>query len=393
MTWLPPLLRSCSVLLLVLTAAVPATQAQDELAAGLLGDWVHGRDGITAEYIYTGELFTNMRGGISTHRATRYMGLLDLVVTADFEELGMWRGGRFVIFSQDIHGRGITEDFVGDAQVLSNIDAPERMQVSEYFWEQNWFDGQLRSVVGKIDANAEFAVVPIAAEFINSSFGFHPTVAMPTYPDPSAGATVFWDVTEWLHLAAGVWDGEPDGRNWGFSGSGSIFSIYEAEIHFRLFGCLPGQAHASVWHRSGAVESLCDPNSEFADNYGTECEFEQMLFSENLQEEDNEQGLYTFFQYGWSPNDRNEINQYYGAGLLYRGLLPGRDDDSLGAAVAHVIFSNELADADYETAIELFYGWQVLPWIRIQPDLQYIVHPSGQYRDAFVYGTRFEIVW
>ena len=71
------------------------------------------------------------------------------------------------------HGEGITADFVGDRQVLSNIDSPHRMQVSEYSWEQSWLEGRLRSVVGKIDANAEFAVVPVAGEFINSSFGFH----------------------------------------------------------------------------------------------------------------------------------------------------------------------------------------------------------------------------
>lgn len=385
--------RGSLAVLLWLAVTGPTAHGADDLPPGLLGEAVHGRGAISGEYIYTGEIFTNMRGGIGTHRATHYMGLLDLTLAADFEELGLWRGGRFVVFAQDMHGRGITEQFVGDFQVLSNIDAPDRMQVSEYFWEQNWLDGQLRTVIGKIDANAEFAVVPIAGEFINSSFGFHPTVPMPTYPDPSAGVAVFWDVNEWFRLAGGVWDGEPDGRNWGVSGSGSIFSIYEAEIHYRLFGKLPGQAHASIWHHSGPVESLLDPGREFADNYGAECEAQQMLLREDRNDKDNEQGLYTLFQFGWSPNDRNEINQYYGAGLLYRGPLRGRDNDSAGVGVAHVIFSDELPNMDYETVVEVFYSVQLIPWIRIQPDLQYIAHPSGRYRDAFVYGTRFEIAW
>ena len=384
-TWL-------SFVLFLAATAIPAV-AEDAVPPGLLGHWVHGEGGISAEYVYTGEVFTNMRGGIDTNRATRYMGLLDLALSADTEKLGLWKGGNLVVFAQNMHGEGITLDFVGDRQVLSNIDAPSRMQVSEYYWEQLWFDGRLRSVIGKTDVNAEFAVVPVAGEFINSSFGFHPTILMPTYPDPSFGASVFWDVNERLHLAAGVWDGEPDGRNWGFSGSGSVFSIVEAELHYDLFGGLPGQIHGGVWHLNTPMENLVVPETEVPEIYGIQFETQQMLYAENPEEGEESQGLFAFFQYGWTPNDRFDINQYYGGGLVYHGPIQGRNDDSIGAAFAHIIFTDELPVADYETAIELFYSLQWNPWIRIQPDLQYIAHPSGEFRDAFVFGTRFEIVW
>jgi len=368
-------------------------EGQDELPPGLLGFAVHEVGPVSGEYLYTGEVFSNMRGGIDTRRATRYMGLLDLTLAADSEKLGLWKGGNFVVFAQNIHGEGITEQFVGDRQVLSNIDAPNRMQVSEYFWEQLWFDGRLRSVIGKSDVNAEFAVVPVAGEFINSSFGFHPTIPMPTYPDPSFGASFFWELNDWLHLAGGVWDGEPDGRNWGFSGSGAIFSIYEAELHYDLFGELPGQLHAGVWHHSRASESFLTPGQEFEDNYGLHCETQQMLYAEDPDVGDEGQGLFAFLQYGWAPNDRNDISQYFGGGFVCHGPFRGRDEDSVGVAFAHVIFTDEMPQADNETAVEVFYSLQWNPWIRIQPDLQYIAHPSGEFRDAFVFGTRFEIAW
>jgi len=291
-------------------SARPAS-GRETLLVGPIGETVHGRGTVTGEYVYTGEVFTNMRGGINTRGATEYMGIMDLTLVADLERLGLWRGGRFVVFAQDFHGRGITERHVGDFQVLSNIDAPERMQVSEYFWEQEWFGGQWRIVLGKVDANAEFAVVPIAGEYINSSFGFHPTIPLPTFPDPSAGLALFWDVNEWLRLAAGVWDGEPDGRNWGFSGSGVTFSIYEAEIHYALFGRLPGQVHGGTWYHSGEFESLITPAApEFVGNYGIHCEVQQMLRLEDPNDEQSEQGLGAFFQYGWTPSDRNEAHQY-----------------------------------------------------------------------------------
>ena len=85
-------------------------------------------------------------------------------------------------------------------------------------------------------------------------------------------------------------------------------------------------------------------------------------------------------------------HEYFGSGMIYKGLLRCRDDDLLGAGVAHLIFSNRLPGQTYETAIELFYKAQLSPWAMVQPDLQYIARPNGDGRDAFVFGLRFEVV-
>ena len=103
-------------------------------------------------------------------------------------------------------------------------------------------------------------------------------------------------------------------------------------------------------------------------------------------------GLGMFIQYGWAPADRNEAHQYLGFGLLYKGLIRGRDEDLLGAGVAHLRFSNCLPDQSTETTIELFYKAPLTLNVTIQPDMQYIANPDGQGRDAFVAGVRFEIV-
>ncbi|MHC4181110.1 MAG: carbohydrate porin, partial [Planctomycetota bacterium] len=210
---------------------------------GLLGPILHGRGGLTAEYVYTGEVFTNMRGGLNTRRATEYRGNFDLTMTADLDQMGLAPGGTIFLYGQNGHGRGLTERHVGDFQVLSNIDAPDFMQVSEYWWERGWFDGRVRVRLGKQDANEDFAVVEPAGDFINSSFGFHPTIPMPTFPFPSMAAAVFFQMTDWLSLDVGVWDGVPAIGNWGFSGTGVTFSICELNAHYELLGALPGTFH------------------------------------------------------------------------------------------------------------------------------------------------------
>ena len=84
------------------------------------------------------------------------------------------------------------EDEAGPAQGFSNIDAPSRTTLYEAWMEQRLFSDRLRVKAGKIDANSEFAAVPTAGDFLNSSMGFSPTiVGFPSYPLPKAGYQCF----------------------------------------------------------------------------------------------------------------------------------------------------------------------------------------------------------
>lgn len=98
----------------------------------------------------------------------------------------------------------------------------------------------------------------------------------------------------------------------------------------------------------------------------------------------------------------NQTGRYLGAGLVYTGLLPGRDADQLGLAVA-VAFNGDtfkrarrsegLPVDGSETAIELSYRMQLNDWLRLQPDMQYIIDTGalGELKNALVLGVRFEV--
>jgi len=389
------IVSGCLALIVSLGIACPVS-AEEQLGArdpGLLVSFLHGQEALTAECVYTGEVFTNTRGGLNTNRATEYRGLLDLVVTADLDRLGWVPGGKIVLFGQNGHGRGLTAEHVGDFQVLSNIDAPDYVQMSEFWWERSLFDGRLLLKLGKQDANEEFAVVEMAGNFINSSFGFHPTIPMPSFPAPSMAATVFVHLTDWLDFDAGVWDGAPEIGNWGFSGTGDIFTTCEVEVSYELFGGLPGGFHVGPWYHSGPFADVTPGSTAtFAGSHGVHCEMQQALFRECPGDSENQQGLGMFAQYGWTLQDRMPIEHYVGAGVVYQGPIRCRDEDVLGLGVAHVIFSNRLSDQSTETDLELFYRARLSPRAAIQPDLQYIARPDGNGRDALVFGLRFEAV-
>lgn len=60
----------------------PTWCGTDEADQRLLNTLIRPHSGIILEPVYHGEVFTNARGGVTTKNATRYQGLLDLLLTA-----------------------------------------------------------------------------------------------------------------------------------------------------------------------------------------------------------------------------------------------------------------------------------------------------------------------
>ncbi|MGL4512658.1 MAG: carbohydrate porin [Lacipirellulaceae bacterium] len=386
----------------------------------LFSNELHALGPLTSEVVYTGEVFSNARGGLDTNDATHYRGNLDCVLNCDLEALAGLTGGTFFVYAQEGHGRGITSDFVGDFQTVSNIDAGYLAQVSEYWWLQPVADGLVTFKLGKQDANADFCALDAAAGFVQSSFGFIPTVPLTTFPDPGVGGALYFTPADEWWFGAGVFDATPDGRTWGWSdlGAGGAVTLLEA-IYRPSFsdGLFPGGYHFGAWHHSGEFVEIATgvPHSG---NHGVYLAAEQYLWRESGDVE-NDQGLAAFAQYGWSPEEWNEVCEYVGGGILYKGPLRGRDFDYLGIGVAHARFSPQIAspnilsfasvhrgqahtllrpqaggsDAPSETAIELFYTAEVRPWMLLQPDLQYVANPSGTGRDAVVAGLRYQVAF
>lgn len=145
-----------------------------------------------------------------------------------------------------------------------------------------------------------------------------------------------------------------------------------------------------VWGTSSDTEAV-DATRDFENNYGFYTTIDFMLFTE---EHSKDQGLGVFFQYCWAPSDRDQVDQGIGGGVVYTGLLEGRDGDTWGVGCSQIQFSPELeaiTGQASEIATEAFYKARLNDWFSIALDLQYISRPSGIYRDAMVAGFRFEV--
>ena len=119
----------------------------------LTGDWGAVRSGLLSHGVsfqafYTGEAMGTISGGIRT-KAT-YLHDLDLKLTVDGQRLIGWPAASLFVYGLSGHG-GHPDDFVGDAQGVSDIAAPAGWRLFEAWIQQNAFENRLSVLFGQYD--------------------------------------------------------------------------------------------------------------------------------------------------------------------------------------------------------------------------------------------------
>lgn len=123
------------------------------------------------------------------------------------------------------------------------------------------------------------------------------------------------------------------------------------------------------------------------------------IAEKNVYAEESEgQGLGLFFQSGFTPQDRNQISSYYGAGFAYTGLIDCRDSDVLSFGFASARNGDDYLDQNpgfsrAETVYELTYRYIATEYLALQPDIQFVENPSTdpELDNAVVLGLRVEV--
>ncbi len=410
------MLRAMSILLLLILAGRGASAAAPVIALpnqpptpGITGDWGGYRsklvsDGLTVAAAVYEDYSKNFQGGISTSNyASRDFFDLDITFTTD--QLLPWHGGTFFFNFLDHEGADGTTTLTGDAQGFDNQDGPRSDQIYQLYFQQMFDHDQFRLKVGRIDSTTDFAYTANGVSFLGSSFGYSPAITLfPTYPDPALGAVLFWTPNDNLYATGGVSYANRSDRSGILSGapyrvrdtSGGVFVALEVGTKWTIdSGKLPGRFAVGGYHHTGAFRRFDDVDQTGAS--GMFAVFDQTLLQTQFVDPPNgaaATGLGLFAQYGLADADVNIIDQHVGSGLQWTGPIPttARATDVLGLGASFVHFSHQAAlPHDHELAIETFYKLQITPWFNLQPDLQYILHPSGNRPDALVGTIRAEL--
>ncbi|MEM0914246.1 MAG: carbohydrate porin [Planctomycetota bacterium] len=397
--------------------------------AGLRGDLDDAGLTFGAEYI--AEWSGVLDGGVS--RSGSFRNLLTADLTFDTEALIGLPGG--TAFFQYLHvnaERGGSLD-AGDLQVYSNIENDRSLDVIYELWyEQLLLDDRLRIKVGKVDANSEFDFVDVAGDFSNSSAGFSPTIlAFPSYPDPAMSVNVFGALVDSdgidITLGYGFYDGAAsDGVATGRRGPSTFFSGDLSDAYFHvgqvelgwddLFpdaGVMKdGRLTLGGWYHTGTFEKFGGGTEDgtagffatgevrvFDPDHGPDVGTPETALQATGRAGGDAppRGLYVFAQYGWADRSVSEVAQHIAGGVVWRGPWAGRSGDSLGvyASLADLSDASGAGFDGDETAIDAYYRVQLTPAAFVQPELQYVVNPSGDSRadDAFIGSVRVGVAF
>lgn len=348
------------ILLFAITGAVSFAGRTQTYAQTQTGE----QNPLSLEASYIGDTYYNISGGLGTGGG--FMGMANIAVGFDTRKARLWKGGSFRINGASIHGKSLTEHYLGDLQVASNIDAGEHAYLHE-LWFRQGFDlrggrSELSFTLGLQDLNAEFMVTEGGGEFINSSFGVPPVIAtqlpVPIFPLTGLGVTAQWNITPRWRVQAALFDGDqtpfeenPYNAQWHLGRDDGLLAM--GEIHFDGRFKLGGYYHSAE------------------KNYGFYALVDQPV-GERVS---------LFGQLAIAPKRKNDNNYSLGLGVNY--YLSERH--TFGLAATHAGLHR--AERKHETALEACYRFTVNDNLTLQPDFQYIINPSGTeqiLKNAFV---------
>ncbi len=371
--------------------------------------------GLSLDLVYTADFVTNHSGGlkkagsdIDTHIS--YLANTDLTVEIDTEKADFWKGGIFHGHFFNHHGAKPSEDYIGDLQVTDNLETNKVTKMYEFWYEHSFdlYGTDLSTLIGQHDLNSEFNITEYGLLFINSSFGFNNEISnnipVSNFPVAALGFRIKWEPTDNLYFMAEMSDGDPGKNNGGFDwtldSKEGFLTFYELGYHFgnqEESRTMPGFYKFGWWYHTDEFDDVRDMDEnndplEHDGNYGLYFIADQMLIPG-----EGKRGLGSFFQIGGVPDDRNEVDFYVGGGIHCQGIIPTREADILGLAVAHASISEDLRNVEkrdnHETSVELTYRAQVFPWLAIQPGVQTVFNPGADSSldNAVVSILRFQI--
>jgi len=380
----------------------------------MTGNWGGLRDdlkdaGVSFDLFFVQFYQKAVHGGRELNGSGRSSGSMDLILDFDLSKLKLIEGGLFHVHVRRQWGAGINLITGALQQVNDDADGDQTTYIDNMWYEQATLNGKWAFRIGYLDGQTYFERNAYAnsedKQFWNAALDNNPIVSFTARS--GLGIAAFHRPIKWFTLIISVTDADTFLYKPGFS------TTFHDQSRF--FGIVEGTFHAGIPTERGPLKgnysvgmaydprvrpvysvSFGTPRQHSRGNdYAVYTNFDQMLYREDAE---TDQGLGWFFRYGYRRPDIARSNLFWSMGFQYQGLIPTRDKDVLGLAVARQLESpryhryvNRKADA--ETIYELYYSVVLTPWLVVGPDIQYVTNPGGDSRndDLVTLGLRTRV--
>lgn len=359
---------------------------------------------------YLGEYFDVTSGGQS--RGSTYNGLVEGIVDFDLEKIAGWKGAVVHANVYYVHGEGPTEK-TGSIFAVSNIEGLEAFRLDELWLEQSFADDRVKLKFGAIAADTEFFTSDASSHFINGTFGWAGILASnmiqggPAYPLTSMGVRVEFNPNDDLNIRAAVFNGSPanpfaadpqrdnrHGTDFRF-GDGQLL-IAEGAYHYHA--ALEGTIKLGGWAQINSDTGVYSDFRTGAPEDGTHGLY--AIVDQQIWKNGDDQSVNVFGRISGSPENKSLMDFYFDTGIVFTGFVPGRKDDSFGAAFGYGKISDDFRAfspdgpfSSHESVLEINYAAHVASGVLLVPDFQYFWNPGvdPEVDHAAVFGLRADV--
>jgi porin len=415
------------------------------------GDWWGVRNmlddsGVEISASYTNNIAGNPVGGNSQSFA--YADNFSFGIQLDFEKLIKWHGLTLTVSGLDRNGSNLSARNIGNQFTVQQVYGTQTAVFYGLVLEQRLLEDKIGIKLGRISTGDDFASSPLYWLYMNNGIDGNPqslpvNTAFSTYPGSVWGGRLRVDPSPDWFAMGGIYQAthlnlyRDQGLNWSMNNSDGVLMIgqvgWTPEFCKRPVAAskpsdgksvasgktlaegktvrpvskesdlqgLPGNywfgAYYSPWQYAqfGSTETA-------SNSYGFYWHADQMVWQEAAG---SDQGLTLWSAFVLSPQQNiSKLPFQVNSGIVYKGLVPMRDNDITMLGFVYGNFSDDYAETisatgagtpSYEIALEAGYRFQITKFAYVQPNLQWIINPAGtgNIPNALVLGAQMNVTF
>jgi porin len=375
-------------------SAAPAADTGPFAGITALGQTLKN-DGIYLQLGYTEQIGAVVSGGLKT--GTMPTGELYFGTVLDLQTILGIPGASFHVTFDERNGYTLNSIAGTQGPLQSNSGPTRATRLSEFFWEQAFFEDRLDFRVGRMNPTLDFATSDFACQFVSSILCAQPgswyfANSNQSYPVSTWGGFVNVVPAANFYARAAVYDNDPsqgnpnqNGFNWNVSNSVGVFAPVE-------FGYQTNFTNALL--PSHYELGFYDDASSFTD--GTQTQLSSYVAPPGVNRQGRTAEWFLAEQTVWRPDQNtNQSLTLFGGGIVYNGGSPYwsqyyggfldrapfgavRPLDTVSFVASYYANNqNERPNKSTQWIYELDYGLGIIPGITLQPYTQFVVHPNN----------------
>lgn len=419
----------------------------------LSGDWWGIRNylddgGAELSASYTNNIAGNPTGGQS--QGFTYTDNTSFGLELDFEKMLGWQGLTFTVSGLNRAGSSLSQDNIGNQFTVQQVYGGQTAMFYALVLEQNLLDDKINIKAGRFSTGDDFASSPIYWLYMNNGIDGNPQ-ALPVNTQFSAYPWAVWaarvrvEPTPEINAMVGayqvsnrVFNRDYHGLDWSMRGGDGVLLIGQvgwtpeffkrpveksvpsdgksavatkARSEGKSFKAispetemkgLPGHYWFGAYYSPWTFQDIGNAGETVTNSYGFYWHADQMVWQEAPG---SDQGLTLWSAFVLSPQQNiAKLPFQANAGIVYKGLVPSRDNDYSVLGFVYGKFSSDYAGAvsetgggypEYEIVLEAAYRVNFTQFAYIQPDLQWVINPggTGDIPNALVLGAQMGVTF